>query len=153
MKKALKITGIFLGVIILLLALTPFLFKGTIEDLLRNSINKNVNATVNWEEMDLSLFSSFPDAAVALKNFSVINKEPFAGDTLVRGELLKLDLGISELFKGSDESIQIDALQLDTALLNIKVDSIGNANYDIAIKNDAPATDNFESNEAFTFDL
>jgi len=153
MKKALKITAITLGIVILLLALAPFLFKGSIEDLLRNSINRNVNATVNWEEMDLSLFSSFPDAAVSIKNFSVINKAPFASDTLVSGDLLKLNLGISELFKGSDESIQIDALQLGAAILNIKVDSLGNANYYIAVKNDAPVANDSENNEAFTFDL
>lgn len=153
MKKAFKITAIVLGVMILLLALAPFLFRGTIESLLQKTINENLNATVDWEEMDLSLFSSFPNAAVAIKNYSVVNKAPFEGDTLAHGELLKLDMGISELFKGSGEPIQIDALQLDKAVVHIKVDSLGNANYDIAVKSDAPITDETEANDAFVFDL
>jgi len=154
MKKILKILGIVLGLVIILLLLAPFLFKGTIEDLLKKNINKNLNATVAWEELDLSLFKSFPNAAVVVKDFTVINNAPFAGDTLASGESLKIDMGISQLFKSS-EAIKVDALQLDNAFINIKIDSLGNANYDVAVKNDAPITDPTTSTEekGFVFDL
>jgi len=155
MKKLLKITGIALGVLIIFLLLAPFLFKGTLEDLLKKNLNENLNATVAWESLDLSLFSSFPDAAVKINSFSVINKAPFEGDTLARGEQLTLDMGIMQLFKSGDAPIKINALQLDNALVNIKIDDAGNANYDIAIKketteNDAPEN---SKNEGFSFDL
>ena len=155
MKKLLKIVGIVLGVVVLLLVLAPFLFKGTIEDLLKENINKNLNATVAWEELDLSLFRSFPNAAVVVKDFSVINNAPFAGDTLASGEALKIDMGITQLFKSSNEAIKVDALQLDNAYINIQVDSLGNANYDVAVKNDAPIADENATAEekGFVFDL
>lgn len=131
MKKALKIIGIVLGVLILILILAPIIFKGQLESLVKKEINKNVNATVAWEDLSLSLFSSFPDATLTIKDFSVINKEPFTGDTLASGIELRLQMGIPQLFKSSD-GIKIDALALNDAFINIKVDSLGNANYDIA---------------------
>lgn len=130
MKKILKIVGIVLLVLILLVILTPILFKGQIEKAVKNSINNSVNATVEWEDLDLSLFSSFPDAELKLKNLSVINKTPFEGDTLATSEELALSLGIPQLFKGGPYSI--NELALNRAYVNIKVDSLGNANYDIA---------------------
>tara|TARA_A100000171_G_C2140139_1_gene154560 strand:- start:8048 stop:10678 length:2631 start_codon:yes stop_codon:yes gene_type:complete len=155
MKKILKILGVVVGLVIILLLLAPFLFKGTIEDLLKKNINKNLNATVAWEELDLSLFRSFPNAAVVVKDFTVINKAPFAGDTLASGESLKIDMGITQLFKSSTEAIKVDALKLDNAFINIKIDSLGNANYDVAVKSDAPVTDENASAEekGFVFDL
>jgi len=154
MKKALKIIGIILGILILLLIAAPFIFKGSLEKMLKRTINENLNATVAWEDLDLSLFSSFPDASLQLNNFSVINKAPFEGDTLASGKTLSLDMGIMQLFKKSNEAIKVDEVKLDEAFVNIKIDSLGNANYDIAIKDDAPAvTEGEESAGGFTFDL
>ncbi|MEL6810094.1 MAG: AsmA-like C-terminal region-containing protein [Bacteroidota bacterium] len=154
MKKLLKILGIIVGIIILLLVLAPFLFKGSLEDLLKKNLNQNLNAKVEWEELDLSLFSSFPDAAVVVNNFSVVNYAPFEGDTLASGESLKIDMGISQLFKGSEDPIQVDALQLDNALINIKVDSLGRANYDIAVESTSSNNDSSEENNSgFSFAL
>ena len=138
MKKILKIVGIVLLVLILLVILTPILFKGQIEKAVKNSINNSVNATVEWEDLDLSLFSSFPDAELKLKNLSVINKAPFEGDTLATSEELALSLGIPQLFKGGPYSI--NELALNRAYVNIKVDSLGNANYDIAKETTADTT-------------
>lgn len=152
MKKALKVIGIILGVLILLLFAAPFIFKGSLEKMLKRTINENLNAKVAWEDLDLSLFSSFPDASLKLNNFSVINKAPFEGDTLASGKSLKLDMGVMQLFKSED--IKIDALKLDGAFINIKLDSLGNTNYDIAIKKDAPAINQDEETVGgFKFEL
>lgn len=152
MKKVLKIIGITLGILIILLLAAPFLFKGSLEKILKRTINENLNATVTWEGLDLSLFSSFPDASLKITDFSVVNKIPFEGDTLASGKSLKLDMGIMQLFKSKD--LKIDAVKLDNALINIKVDSLGNANYDIALKDETPAvSQDTVSGEGFTFDL
>lgn len=151
MKKALKVIGIIFGIFILLLLAAPFIFKGSLEKILKDNISQNVNATVAWEDLDLSLFSSFPDASLKLKNFSVINKTPFEGDTLASGKSLSLDMGIMQLFKS--DNIKIDAINLDEAFINIKIDSLGNANYDIALKKDAPILNEEETNSGFTFEL
>ena len=152
MKKALKIIGIILGVLIVILLVSPFIFKGNLEKMLKRTINENLNATVAWENLDLSLISSFPDATLQLNNFSITNKAPFEGDTLVSGKKLNLEMGFMQLFKSKD--LQIDAITLDQAFINIKIDSLGNTNYDIALKDDAPIT-SYESSaeDSFTFQL
>ncbi len=154
MKKALKIIGIIVGIFILLLLAAPFIFKGSLEKMLKRTINENLNATVAWEDLDLSLFSRFPNASLQINNFSVINNAPFKGDTLASGKTINLDMGIMQLFKKSDEAIKVDAVKLDEAFINIKIDSLGNANYDVAIKNDAPVTsEGKKASGGFTFEL
>lgn len=156
MKKAFKIIGILLVVIIVLLIAAPFLFKGSIEKMVQRTINKNLNATVAWKSLDLSLFKSFPDAALTINDFSVINNSPFEGDTLVSGKTLKLDMGIRQLFKNSSETIKVDALFLDKAFVNIKVDTLGNTNYDISLQKDTSISANSEietDEKGFAFDL
>ena len=154
MKKILKIIGITVVFAILLLAAAPFLFKGSLEKIVKRTINENLNATVAWEGLDLSLFKSFPDAAVTINNFSVINNAPFEGDTLVSGKSLKLNMGITQLFKKSDEVIQVDGLFLKESLVNIKIDSLGNANYDIAVKKEEKVSDTLRTDEgSFSFAL
>jgi len=153
MKKALKIIGIILGVLIILIFLAPIIFKGPIERSIKKSINNNVNATVSWEELDLSLYKSFPDALVTLKNLSVVNKEPFAGDTLASGGEIKLSMDIPQLFKSGDEPLSINELILNKAYVNIKVDSLGNANYDIAKESTSTTQDTTSTDGGLSLDV
>lgn len=152
MKKTLKIIGAVLVILILILVAAPFIFKGSLEKMLKRTINENLNATVAWEDLDLTLLSSFPDASLRVNNFSVINKAPFEGDTLASGRALNLEMGIMQLFRS--KNIKVDAVKLEDALINIKIDSLENANYDIAVKDNAPAvTTGEEAQDGFRFDL
>lgn len=152
MKKTFKITGIVLGILLVLLIAAPFLFKGSLEKMLKKAINENLNATVAWEKLDLSLFRSFPDASLRLKNFSLVNKTPFEGDTLISGKNLALEMGITQLFKS--KNLKIDAFRLDDAYIHIKVDTLGNANYNIMLEEDEKETkEDSSSEEDFTFKL
>src|SRR5690625_4555508 len=150
MKKALKIFGIVVGILLLVLIVTPILFKGSLEKILNRTINENLNATVSWEKLELSLLRSFPDASLSLQEFSVENKFPFEGDTLVSGKNLSLRMGIMQLFK--TKALKIDAVSLDGAFINIRTDSLGNANYDITLK-ESPSAEKEESETDFSFEL
>lgn len=157
MKRILKIIGILLLVLILVAIVSPFLFKGKLDNLLKNSINENLNATVSWESLDISLLSSFPRASVSLNDFMVINHAPFKGDTLAMGKDLKIEMGIKQLFKkASQDPIKVDALRLDEALIHLQINKDGVANYDIAKKTETSslvvAKEN-ETSEPFSFDL
>lgn len=156
MKKALKIIGGVVLLILILLVTAPFLFKDSIENMVRRTINENVNATVDWETLDISLFRNFPDASLQLKNFSVINKAPFEGDTLAAGRLLQLQMGISQLWKNETETIKIDAFTLEEGTVHIQSNLEGVTNYDIAIKNETEkqATENeTTSSSSFNFNI
>ncbi len=132
MKRALKIIGIVIVVLVILLVAAPFLFKDTIEKQVKKAINENINAQVEWADLSLSLISSFPDARLKIEGLSVVNKAPFQGDTLVAAKTLYLDMGIPQLFKSGDKPLSINSLGIDDALVNIVVNKEGVANYDIA---------------------
>ena len=151
MKKFLKILGIVLGVILLLLFLTPFLFEKQLKDLVQDTINKNVNARVTFEDIDLSIFRNFPDATLAIQNLKIINEAPFEGDTLALSEEVILQMSIKELFKGGSEPKKIDALRIDNTFLNIKIDTLGNNNYDIAVSDSVSTTTS--QGGGFSFDV
>jgi len=134
-KKILKWTGIVILVLIALLVATPFLFKDKIKQMIVETINKNVDATVAFEEVDLSLLKSFPQANVTVDKLSIINKAPFAGDTLVYLGEVNLKMSVKELFKDAKEGMNIESVATKNGVINILFNKDGLGNFDIAIKN------------------
>ena len=72
--------GILLLLVILAAILIPILFKDKIEAAVKEQVNANVNATVDWGAWDLSIISSFPNASFSinggiLKTAAVLNFE------------------------------------------------------------------------------
>jgi uncharacterized protein involved in outer membrane biogenesis len=60
-KKILKYTGVtFLLLLIAVIAL-PFIFKDKLVQIVKDEVNNNLNAKVEFGDFDLSIFSSFPN--------------------------------------------------------------------------------------------
>jgi len=154
-KRIWKIIGFFFLAILLLLVAVPFFLEGKISDIIKNKVNQNVNAVLDFENASLSLLKSFPNANVDLKGVSLVNKAPFEGDTLFYAGDITLDMSIRELFKGVGDPIGIKKLILDKAKIHIKVDKAENANYDIALEDASPTTESESDSETanFIFDL
>ncbi|MCW2121162.1 AsmA-like C-terminal region-containing protein [Flavobacterium sp. 7A] len=139
-KIALIVGGTLLLVIGSLFAI-PYFFKDQIKAKIAQAINEKVDANVSFKDADLSLFKSFPNATVTLDSLVIINKAPFAGDTLVSLGELNLKMSIKELFKESNEAMSIQGITSKNGLINIIFNKDGLGNYDIALKDDKPATD------------
>ena len=153
-KKFLKIFGIIFLVLLALLIAIPFFLEGKIATIVKNKVNQNVNATLDFEDAKLSLIKSFPNAYVDLTNTSLVNKAPFEGDTLFAAGNVALSMSIKELFKSAEEPISIKSLTVDNAKLHIKVDEAENANYDIAKETvDEVITTPEEASDSFTLAL
>ncbi|MGV3460056.1 MAG: AsmA-like C-terminal region-containing protein [Flavobacterium sp.] len=133
-KKILKWTGITLLVLIILLAAAPFLFKDKIKSMIAKAINEQVDATVAFEDVSLSLFKSFPQANVTIDKLSIINKAPFAGDTLVYMGEMNLKMSVKELFKGDGEAMSVESLTTKDGVVNVLFNKDGLGNFDIALK-------------------
>lgn len=156
MKKALKIFGIIMIILIIGLIAVPFLFKGTIENKLKYLINEHVEAKVDFASVNISLLRSFPKASVMIEDLSVINFAPFEGDTLAYAKEIAIDMSVNQLFKEASEPISVQKFVLDEALIVIKTDSLGNSNFDITKKDDTTPTKpeiSQSEEEAFTFEL
>lgn len=133
-KKILKIIGIIILILVILLVATPFLFQNKIKELVLKSINEKVDATVAFEDVSLSFFKSFPKANVTIDKLSIINKSPFAGDTLFYSGKLNLKMSVNELFKSEGEPMELESFSSTDARVNIIFNKDGVGNYDIAIK-------------------
>ncbi|MFC5047220.1 AsmA-like C-terminal region-containing protein [Aquimarina hainanensis] len=153
MKKIVKIIGAFLLVCILALIALPFLFKGSIQDKVLHFINEQVNATVHFSDVDISLFQNFPQATVVINDLSVTNHTPFEGDTLAYSKRIELAMGMSQLFKTSSQAVNVTRVIIDEASITIKTDSLGNSNLDIAKTTEKEQTTPETSSSDFTFDL
>lgn len=153
-KKVLKITSITLLVLLAIIIAVPLFLQGKIEEIIKTKVNNSINATFDFEDADLSLLRSFPDANVKLTNLSLVNKAPFEGDTLFASSEIALSMSIKELFKSAEEPIEIKTLNIDGAKLLIKADKDGNANYDIAKESGGSTTATTEaSGDNFTLNL
>lgn len=155
MKKFFKILGIVIVVLVILIVATPYLFKDKIAELIKTELNKSLNAEVDFADVDLSLFSAFPDARLEINELSVINKAPFAGDTLFFGNEVRLDLPIGDLFNGAGEPIRVNELAINEAFTRLQVNDEGVSSWDVAVV-DTTATTNTaqtESSSGFSLDL
>ena len=77
LKKIAKITGIVIIVLLLIAFIHPFAFKGRIMNIAKTEINKNVNARIDFKDIDISLFRHFPRLAVGLEALQVIGTGDF----------------------------------------------------------------------------
>ena len=115
MKKVLRIFAITIGVIILLLVVTPLLFKSKIEALVKEKVNDQIHATVDWTKFSLSFFRGFPDLSVNLHQVSVVGMEPFAGDTLAG--LQRFELRVNP-FSAIRRNLVVKSVLVEHPLIN-----------------------------------
>ncbi|MGB3590652.1 MAG: AsmA-like C-terminal region-containing protein [Nonlabens sp.] len=155
MKKVLKITGIVFVALIVLLLSAPYLFKGKINDLILKRLNESLDAQVSFADLDLSLYSSFPDARVAIEGLAIINNAPFLGDTLFYAQDLKLDMPLGDLFNKEGEPIHVNEIIVNSATSYLQVNARGNSSWDIATSQSADTINstNASSDSGFSFDL
>lgn len=109
-----KIIGVFVGVFFLVLGAVvaiPFLFKDEINAMIKEQINKELLADVEYSSYDLSILRSFPDLYFTLNDLSVVGRGVFEGDTLAAVDKLGLSLELMKLVRS--EELLINALYIE----------------------------------------
>lgn len=153
MKKVLKITGISILIIIALLIALPFAFQGQIKDMVKQFINNNLNAKVEFSDVSLSFIKSFPEVHVSVNDLIITNFEPFKDETFATAKHIAFSMPVKELFKKADEApITVTSITVDEALLTLKTDKFGNNNYEITKKDDNVNKTSTETS-SFSFSL
>lgn len=130
MRKVLKYTGITLLVLLVLLFFIPIIFKSKIVTLIKAEINKNIEATVNFSDVSLSIFRHFPKLSVGLENISIVGKDEFKNDTLLSAANLDASINIMSVIKGKD--MKVYGVYLQSPRIHALVNKTGKANWDIA---------------------
>ncbi|MBS1546749.1 MAG: AsmA family protein [Bacteroidetes bacterium] len=129
-SKRILLTLVVLVALLLAAAiLVPILFSDKIEAAVKEQVNANLNATVEWGDWDIGILRSFPNASVEVKNVRVCNKAPFEGICLADIGDVQVTIGLMSLFS---DRIQVQRVALDRPDIHVKVLKDGRANWDIA---------------------
>ena len=100
MKKILKTVGIVVAVLLVVLMVVPFAFRGKIEGIVKSEGNKLLNAQFDFKKLDISLLSRFPHASVTLEDFWLKGVDVFENDTLVYAGELTAAVNLLSLISG-----------------------------------------------------
>lgn len=150
MKKFLKITGFtLLGIIVIAFA-APFLFKGKIMAMVKEKMNENLNAKVDFTDVDVSLFRHFPKLAVGINNISIVGINEFANDSLISAKQIDVSMNLWSAITGKE--INIYAIDVDQPIINAIVNKQGKDNWSI-VKPDSSAAANDGKEKAMKLKL
>lgn len=133
LKKILIGIGIVFVVLLAAAFILPVIFKDDIKAAIDKELAKSVNADVVFDadNFSLTLFRNFPNITVEMRDFGVINREPFAGEVLFATERLEVEVNLKDILFG--DQLRLKGITLVSPLINVKVLEDGRANYDIAI--------------------
>lgn len=130
MRKGLIIAGVIIGMLIILMAAIPFVFKGNIVRKIMSAANETVKAKVDFSDVQLSLFRSFPQLNVALKNLSVTGINEFDNVRLITVDALSTSVNLSGLWRS--DGLRISSIKLDHPSINLVVNKAGKSNWNIS---------------------
>jgi hypothetical protein len=129
MKKFLKIIGIIILVLLVLIVSVPVLFKGKIMKVAKEEMNSTLNAKADFDKLSVSLFRSFPNVSVGLKNLYIAGINKFEGDTLFSVQSVEMVADIMSVIKM--ENIRIRKVVVNNPRVHAWVLPDGKVNWDI----------------------
>ena len=144
MKRILVILLIVIVVLLGAVLAIPVFFKENILNTAKTTLNKQMDAEVEFADLKLSLFKNFPKVTVELQEVMIKGKEEFAQDTLLNVPRFSATMNLSSLFSSNRS---IEEIVFDNPSLNLVVAESGNVNWDVA-----PASDSEEKESASTDD-
>lgn len=129
-KRILLTLGALIVLLLAAAVLVPVLYKDKIEAAVKQQVNESLNATVEWGKWDISLFRSFPNANVMVRDVKICNKVPFEGICLADIAELRVTMGILSLFS---DQIKLRSVDLVRPAIHVKVLEDGTANWDLSL--------------------
>jgi len=135
MKKIIKVFLYailsILGIIILAAVLVPVFFKDEIKESVIEIAEDNLNAKLYFEDVNLSLFSHFPNLTAGLESFSVVGKGEFSQDTLVGAKSFDIEIDLTSVISGD---YKVDGIYIINPVIRGIVKESGLANWDNLMK-------------------
>ncbi|MGE4586901.1 MAG: AsmA-like C-terminal region-containing protein [Mangrovibacterium sp.] len=136
-----KIGIIFLFIILVLLSaalIFPLILKGPLVKKVKETINEQIDARVEFTNLQLSLFRNFPRIRAGMEGLTVTGKDRFRQDTLLYLGSVTTRLSLGELIRGD---IQINSLTVRDARIRLLCTHDGQNNWDIFPGGDSKKND------------
>ncbi|MBK9290330.1 MAG: AsmA family protein [Bacteroidetes bacterium] len=131
MKTILKIAGVTLAALLLLAVLLPYIFRDRIGQLVKDEINKSVNARVDYGRVSASFFRHFPAFTLTINDLDISGLGEFDSIPLFNASKLSVTINLRSLIAGSP--YKVERISLDRAGIHLLVNAEGKANWDIAL--------------------
>jgi hypothetical protein len=141
-KRILKWSGLSFLLLFIFALMVPFLFKDKIIQLIKDQANANLNATIDFGDVELTFLSTFPNLTLTISDISVMGKEEFEDVRLAQISETQVTLDFWKIFAGTYE---IETFKLTRPNLYVLVLPNGKANYDIAINDSTVVEEEIES--------
>lgn len=139
--KGLKIAVITFVSVLLLMFLFPIVFPGKIAAEVKKFANEKLEGELNFSEAHLSFFNHFPSLTLTLKDFKLNGSAPYKNETLISANEIAFGINVKSLI--FDSQVKIDKIFLSNALMNVRVNEKGEANYNVYIaEEEKPSSDN-----------
>lgn len=149
-RKVVKRIFIFLGVVLILLigaaVAIPYFFKDELAAAVKDAANDTMNATLDFKDVDVSLFRSFPNLTLTLKDLSLVGKEEFVDLTLYQAKETSLTIDIKSAMHAKDGAISVKKVVLVEPEINVLVLPKGKANYDVTKPSENESTEEAKFN-------
>jgi hypothetical protein len=154
-KTLLRAALIGVGASVLLslgaLLLAPFVLKDRVVELVGRQISERLEATVSFEEVELSLLSTFPTLIIEVAGLEVVGAGAFEGVTLASVQSFRAGVDLVRLVR--DEQLLIESATIDQPEIYLLVNEDGEANYDIVKAADEEETEAEEEPAALALRL
>lgn len=132
-----KISYTLLALLALVLAAMiaiPWLYEDEIKQLLKEEVNRSVTATIDFEDVSISLFRHFPDVSLKIDDLRVTEgKDSIPGDTIALVKSVDISLDVMTVIRKT-ETVMINGVFIIEPDLRIEVSQEGRANYDFFIQ-------------------
>lgn len=147
-QKIIKFSFISLAILFSLvigaMLIIPSLYKSEIFELVKEEAEKNIDATVDIEDLNISFFRNFPKPSIELTGLKIGGKNSFEGLSLISIDEALAQIDLRALLN-YEEGISIRKIALENASFNIRVLKDGTANYDIVPMTETEASQESES--------
>jgi len=129
MKKITSFLAFLVACLILLLGVTPLFFVGRVSQIVETQCDENLDATVRFSDLSLSLFRHFPQLTVTLSGLQVTGIDTFRQDTLVKAEKIRLVVNLVSIL--TEEGVSIKQIDMVKPRITCVVLEDGRANWNI----------------------
>ena len=117
--------GSIVVLLILAILLVPVLFKGKLTNMAKNMINDNLNAVVDFKDVNISIFKNFPKVTLSLEELTVVSKN----EQLASIASFGAGINLMPLIKNG--TIDVQLIDIKSPKLHAKVFQDSTVNWDI----------------------
>ncbi len=131
---------VLIGLFLLAALILPGMYKDDVLAVIREEANENLQATLDFSDIDLSLFRQFPKLSVRIDDLSITGQNEFEGYSLLTCSSAEVAVSIWDLLK-KNAPLRIQTLNLAAPRIQVLILENGKANYDITLP-DSTAEEN-----------